>query len=154
MKNTDMVNHPQHYTHGEIECIDAMERIFTTQIVIWHCAVTSFKYIWRYQNKSNPRQDIEKAIWYLTKAFNMSYEIASLGNDDFIVVLNDEDTCTPYLKSAYDPTAEMYIAMALNTFYERSNNFYSYNSDFNEYCYIFKTIISYLNNALALMSDA
>lgn len=25
------------------------------------------KYLWRYEKKANPKQDIEKAIWYLTR---------------------------------------------------------------------------------------
>jgi len=53
---TDNVNHPPHYKKGSIECIDAIE--------------SAFKYIWRADHKDANIQDLDKAIWYLTRARN------------------------------------------------------------------------------------
>ena len=44
----DMINHPPHYTQGEIECIEVI------------------KYIWRC-NFKNGWEDIDKAIFYLNE---------------------------------------------------------------------------------------
>lgn len=65
----DMVNHPNHYTSGSIECIDALEAMIES----WEDPVTAFlaaqtvKYIWRLPFKENPVQDAEKAEWYLKR---------------------------------------------------------------------------------------
>lgn len=61
----DAVNHPQHYTAGGIECIDAIEAAVTgltgAEAV---CTAQAIKYIWRWKRK-NGAEDIRKAIWYL-----------------------------------------------------------------------------------------
>lgn len=62
----DNVNHPNHYTHGGIECIDAMESAFGIEAVQHFCACNAFKYIFRFLHK-NGMEDIDKAIWYLNK---------------------------------------------------------------------------------------
>ena len=62
----DNVNHPNHYTHGGIECIDAMESAFGIEWVQHFCACNAFKYIFRFINK-NGLEDIDKAAWYLNK---------------------------------------------------------------------------------------
>ncbi len=60
------VDHPNHYNQGNIECIDAMEEAFGTQVVMMFCICNAFKYIWRH-SKKNGIEDIKKAIWYLNK---------------------------------------------------------------------------------------
>ena len=60
------VNHPSHYNQGGIECIDAMLAAYGTEAVENFCICNAFKYIWRSKHK-NGVQDIDKAIWYLTK---------------------------------------------------------------------------------------
>lgn len=62
----DPVNHPNHYTSGGIECIDAMESAFGIEWVQHFCACNAFKYIFRFLHK-NGLEDIEKAVWYLNK---------------------------------------------------------------------------------------
>ena len=62
----DNVNHPNHYTHGGIECIDAMESAFGIEAVQHFCACNAFKYIFRFLHK-NGLEDIDKACWYLNK---------------------------------------------------------------------------------------
>lgn len=150
----DMVNHPEHYSKGQIECIDAMQDIFTEEIVMYHCAVTAFKYIWRYQNKANPKQDIEKAVWYLTKAVDISHKLNEtnhgIGNAVMDSTCKVDETYVTYLESAYNMTAEMYIAIALNTYCE-----YAYDDPKvptpENLSWLCKKVISYLNAALKLM---
>ena len=63
----DNVNHPSHYTSGGIECIDAMESAFGSDVVSNFCLCNAFKYIFRCLNKDNTIEDVEKARWYLDK---------------------------------------------------------------------------------------
>ena len=60
----EAVNHPDHYGGKEnlyeaINVIEAWDLDF-------HCG-SVVKYIARHKKKENPRQDIEKAIWYLQR---------------------------------------------------------------------------------------
>lgn len=60
---TDNINHPAHYTGRDIgyECIDiAQHQSF--------CVGNAIKYLWRYQAKGNPLEDLKKARWYAHKA--------------------------------------------------------------------------------------
>lgn len=74
---SDMVNHPPHYTRGPfvrhplspianvgrvLECIEVIRHINDLRLA------TAMKYIWRvaFGGKENDREDIKKAIWYLT----------------------------------------------------------------------------------------
>ena len=63
----DAVNHPSHYIQGGIECIDAIEAA-TEGLSGFEgmCTGNAIKYMWRWKYK-NGVQDIEKAIWYLTR---------------------------------------------------------------------------------------
>ena len=65
------VDHPSHYNEGKIECIDAMVETFGKTSVQDFCVLNAFKYIWRYKHKGKPKEDIEKAIWYLNKYLNL-----------------------------------------------------------------------------------
>jgi hypothetical protein len=60
--NVDMVNHPPHYNNhpSGIECIEVTEYM---SFNIGSCV----KYLWRVDDKENPFQDIDKAIWYLNR---------------------------------------------------------------------------------------
>lgn len=63
----DAVNHPQHYTQGGIECIDALEAATVGLTGIEAiCTANAIKYLWRWKHK-NGVQDIDKAIWYLNR---------------------------------------------------------------------------------------
>ena len=65
----DMVNHPPHYTQGEIECIEAISYInkkLNMQGFEGYCLGNFIKYIWRC-NFKNGWEDIDKAIFYLDK---------------------------------------------------------------------------------------
>ena len=63
----DAVNHPEHYTQGSIECIDALKAATTgLQGIEAVCTANAIKYLWRWKHK-NGIQDIDKAIWYLNR---------------------------------------------------------------------------------------
>ena len=63
----DPVNHPSHYTHGSIECIDVMTVAFGKESVAEFCLANSLKYIFRCKHKGSQVTDVKKAIWYLNK---------------------------------------------------------------------------------------
>lgn len=63
----DMVNHPPHYTQGNIECIDVIKYInkkLRMEGYEGYCLGNFIKYIWRC-NFKNGWEDINKAIFYL-----------------------------------------------------------------------------------------
>ena len=65
----DMVNHPTHYTQGEIECIEAIKYInnkLHMEGYEGYCLGNFIKYIWRC-NFKNGWEDIDKAIFYLNE---------------------------------------------------------------------------------------
>lgn len=64
MKNNDEVNNPAHYTSGGIECIDAIKASMTEEQFKGFLKGNIIKYLWRYELKNNPVQDLEKAQWY------------------------------------------------------------------------------------------
>lgn len=68
----DNVNHPSHYTHGSIECIDAMVAAFGKKEVTNYCKINAFKYLWRADLKGKTLEDLKKAQWYLLKAIELS----------------------------------------------------------------------------------
>ena len=67
LEKEDMVNHPKHYTQGEIECIDAIKYIndkLHMEGYEGYCLGNFIKYIWRC-NFKNGWEDIDKSIFYL-----------------------------------------------------------------------------------------
>lgn len=63
----DPVNHPYHYTSGDIECIDAIRASMSHEAFCGYLKGNVIKYLWRYQLKVNPVEDLKKADWYLEK---------------------------------------------------------------------------------------
>lgn len=61
---SDPVNQPQHYASGEIECIDAIRASMTREAFCGYLKGNVQKYMWRYEKKINPVEDIKKARWY------------------------------------------------------------------------------------------
>jgi hypothetical protein len=61
----DTVNHPSHYTQGNIECIEAIAEA-TKQLHGIEAVATAnvIKYVWRWKSK-NGIEDLQKAQWYL-----------------------------------------------------------------------------------------
>lgn len=67
---TSNITHPAHYTGRDIgyECIDIVQ--YQT-----FCAGNVIKYLWRYQYKGTPLEDLRKARWYAHRAHVMQESI-------------------------------------------------------------------------------
>ena len=63
---TDLVNHPEHYRQGEIECIDAIAAALTPDEFRGYCKGNILKYVWRERHKGGA-QSLMKARWYLDR---------------------------------------------------------------------------------------
>lgn len=65
----DKVSHPSHYTYGEIEIIDFIEQVTKDYKPELAFAIgNAIKYISR-ANRKNGKEDLDKARWYLNRAF-------------------------------------------------------------------------------------
>ncbi|MGZ9502576.1 DUF3310 domain-containing protein [Staphylococcus epidermidis] len=65
----DKVNHPTHYTYGDIEIIDFIEQVTKDYKPELAFAIGNpIKYISR-ANRKNGKEDLDKARWYLNRAF-------------------------------------------------------------------------------------
>jgi hypothetical protein len=70
---TDPVNHPPHYTAGDIECIDAIRAALGREGFIAYCRGNVIKYVWRCVHKCGV-EDLKKAKWYQEKAIKEAGE--------------------------------------------------------------------------------
>lgn len=66
-EDNDPVNRPSHYTEGGIECIDAIKASMSTEAFLGFLKGNVQKYMWRYEKKVAPVEDLKKAQWYLSK---------------------------------------------------------------------------------------
>lgn len=64
-EQSDPVNHPSHYTSGGIECIAAIKASMTAEAYKGYLKGNTLKYLWRYEKKVNPVEDLKKARTYL-----------------------------------------------------------------------------------------
>ena len=64
--NSDIINHPKHYTYGGMECIDEMILVFGEEVVMNFCLCNVWKYRKRALHK-NCQEDLDKADWYIQK---------------------------------------------------------------------------------------
>ncbi len=68
----DNVNHPEHYTKGDIETIDYIVDVLGREGAIDYCHGNVIKYTGsRLMNKLNPIEDAKKAIWYTQKMIEL-----------------------------------------------------------------------------------
>jgi hypothetical protein len=73
-KQDDMVNHPKHYTQGEIETIDKIKYLTREFSGIEAVCIGNFiKYIDRCNLKGG-MEDLEKAKWYLDRFLDEFYD--------------------------------------------------------------------------------
>ena len=65
----DKVNHPSHYTYGDIEVVDFIEQVTKDYKPELAFAIgNAIKYISR-ANRKNGKEDLDKARWYLNRVF-------------------------------------------------------------------------------------
>ena len=86
--NHDNVKHPSHYTAGKVECIEAIKESMTKEEYRGYLKGQVMKYIWRYQKKGKPLEDLQKAQQYL------EWLIEEVKQDDFMEL--------PIVKAAYE----------------------------------------------------
>lgn len=71
----DPVNHPAHYEKGDVECIDAIRASMTEEAFNGYLKGNVLKYIWRYESKGKPAEDLRKAQWYLNKLIESTVDV-------------------------------------------------------------------------------
>ena len=64
LQKNNVVSHPEHYTQGGIECIDAIRASMGSCDFASYCKGNVIKYLWRYRLK-NGAEDLRKAAVYL-----------------------------------------------------------------------------------------
>jgi len=74
----DMVNHPPHYNQNGIECIDAI-KASTGDHFKDYLKGNIIKYLWRFNYKGKPMEDLRKAKWYLDKLIEEEKEYWTWG---------------------------------------------------------------------------
>ena len=63
----DVVNRPEHYNKHGIECIDGIQASMDDTQFAGYLKGNVIKYLWRYNYKGKPLQDLLKAQWYLNR---------------------------------------------------------------------------------------
>ena len=64
---TDLVNSPDHYTHGGIETWDYLVAKMGLEGAFWYCLGNSIKYLSRAPYKGKMLEDLKKAQWYVNR---------------------------------------------------------------------------------------
>ena len=72
-KDDDPVNFPSHYNKGDIGCIDAIKAC-QGEGFKYYLQGSAMKYLWRYEHKKKPIQDLEKAKWFINKLIETTQE--------------------------------------------------------------------------------
>ena len=63
----DVVNSPPHYKTGGIEAIEGIEASMGPEAYAGYLKGNIMKYMWRYERKGKPIEDLKKARWYLDR---------------------------------------------------------------------------------------
>ncbi len=67
----DMVNDPSHYKSGGIEAIEGIEASMGPEAYAGYLKGNIMKYMWRYERKGKPVEDLKKARWYLDRLIGL-----------------------------------------------------------------------------------
>ena len=70
----DLINNPEHYNTGSIECIEAIEESMSSVAFKGYLKGNCMKYLWRYDYKGKQVEDLKKATWYLNRLTNIVAE--------------------------------------------------------------------------------
>ncbi len=62
-----IVNSPPHYNKGNIEAIEAIEASMSKLEYQGYLKGSALKYLWRYNYKGKPAEDLKKAKWFLDR---------------------------------------------------------------------------------------
>lgn len=63
----DVVNNPEHYNTGAVECIVAIEESMSSVAFKGYLKGNAMKYLWRYDYKGKQVEDLQKCQWYLAR---------------------------------------------------------------------------------------
>ena len=80
VEKEDIINHPNHYTNGGMECIDEMLLVFGRGVVANFCLCNAWKYRYRALSK-NGQEDIDKSHWYIAKYKELIDEVREYEQD-------------------------------------------------------------------------
>lgn len=67
----DVVNSPPHYKTGGIEAIEGIEASMGPEAYAGYLKGNIMKYMWRYERKGRPIEDLKKARWYLDRLIGL-----------------------------------------------------------------------------------
>jgi hypothetical protein len=67
LEDDDPVKSPQHYNTGSVECIEAIKASMSDTEFKGYLKGNAMKYLWRYDYKGKPVEDLKKAQWYLAR---------------------------------------------------------------------------------------
>lgn len=70
-KTVDIVNSPPHYKSGGIEAIEGIEASMEPEAFAGYLKGNIMKYMWRYERKGKPIEDLKKARWYLDRLIGL-----------------------------------------------------------------------------------
>lgn len=68
------VENPDHYNTGAIEAIEAIKASMPTEQFFGYLKGNVMKYLWRYDYKEKPVEDLRKADWYLNRLIDALIE--------------------------------------------------------------------------------
>jgi len=88
---SDSINHPEHYTQGEIECIDAIRAALTAEEFRGYCKGNVLKYVWRERYKGQ-NETLAKCIPYLNWAIEAHRPLTPEQRDTLINILSAEES--------------------------------------------------------------
>ena len=66
-KKVDPVDQPDHYNKGSIEAIEAIKASMPDQEFNGYLKGNALKYLWRYDYKGKPVEDLRKCRWYIDR---------------------------------------------------------------------------------------
>jgi len=73
-KESCPVENPDHYNTGAIEAIEAIRASMPPEQFFGYLKGNVMKYLWRYDYKEKPIEDLRKADWYLNRLINALIE--------------------------------------------------------------------------------
>jgi hypothetical protein len=73
-RNDPEVERPAHYNTGAIEAIEAIKASMDPVMFEGYLKGQVLKYLWRYDYKGKPIQDLLKAQWYLTRLVDAVFD--------------------------------------------------------------------------------
>lgn len=66
-QTNDMVNSPDHYNHGKVECIEYLKDNMPFEAYTGYLEGNCKKYLHRWRYKKKPLEDLRKSRWYLDR---------------------------------------------------------------------------------------